>query len=273
MPTETGVATKAVSVSSAAVELACKIFDRLVDKTAMLIGAGTMSELAARHLLAQGLHGIIVTNRTFDRAVAMAREFRGTPVPFEDFQRYLQLADVVIGSTAADTCVLTAADVHTVLRQRKYRPMFLIDMSVPRNFDPSINDIDNVYLYDIDDLGGVAQTNRDDRSREAEKAELIVEEEVDAFWKWLATLDAVPTIVALREKIEAIRAAELKKTLAAFPDLSPLQREALEAMTCAIVNKILHAPLKHLKEADREREALYVAVARQLFDIREPESR
>ena len=271
--TETGVATKAVSVSSAAVELACKIFDRLEDKTAMLIGAGTMSELAARHLLAQGLHGIIVTNRTFDRAVAMAREFRGTPVPFEDFQRYLQLADVVIGSTAADTCVLTAADVHTVLRQRKYRPMFLIDMSVPRNFDPSINDIDNVYLYDIDDLGGVAQTNRDDRSREAEKAELIVEEEVDAFWKWLATLDAVPTIVALREKIEAIRAVELKKTLAAFPDLSPLQREALEAMTCAIVNKILHAPLKHLKEADREREALYVAVARQLFDIREPESR
>ena len=271
--TETGVATRAVSVSSAAVELACKIFDRLEDKTAMLIGAGTMSELAARHLLAQGIRGLIVTNRTFDRAVKMALDFKGTPVPYEDFHRYLQLADVVIGSTAADSFVLTAADIHAVLRQRKYRPMFLIDMSVPRNFDPSINDIDNVYVYDIDDLGGVAQVNRDERGREAEKAEGIVEEEVDAFWKWLTTLEVVPTIVALREKMEGIRAAELKKTLATLPELSPLQRDALDAMSSAIVNKILHTPLTHLKEPDREREAFYVAAARQLFDIEEPEDR
>ena len=174
--TETGVATKAVSVSSAAVELASKIFDRLEDKTAMLIGAGTMSELAARHLMAHGVANMIVTNRTFDRAVELAREFRGTPVPFNDFRRYLPMADVVIGSTGADHYVLTPALVEEALRERKYRPMFLIDMSVPRNFDPRINELDNVYLYDIDDLGGVAEVNRDERGREAEKAEAIVEE-------------------------------------------------------------------------------------------------
>lgn len=271
--TETGVASKAVSVSSAAVELACKIFDRLDGKTAMLIGAGTMSELAARHLLAHGVSNMMVTNRTFDRAVELAREFRGTPVPFEDFPRYLQLADVVIGSTAADEFVLTPQRVHEVLRERKYRPMFLIDVSVPRNFDPAINDIDNVYLYDIDDLGGVAEVNRDERRREAEKAEAIVEDEVDAFSKWLGSLDAVPTIVALRDKIEAIRKTELDKTLASLHDLSPREREALEAMTAAIVNKILHAPITHLKHHDRQQEAFYLAAARRLFDIEEPENR
>ncbi len=269
--TETGVASKAVSVSAAAVELACKIFDRLEDKTAMLIGAGTMGELAARHLLAHGIHGVIVTNRTFDRAVELAREFRGTPVPFEDFPRYLRMADVVIGSTAAEDHVLTPTQVHEVLRERKYRPMFLIDMSVPRNFDPTINDIDNVYLYDIDDLGGVAEGNREERGREAEKAEAIVEQEVDAFWKWLAALDAVPTIVALRDKIETIRKTELEKTLASLRDLPPEARQALEAMTTAIVNKILHAPITHLKDQDRQREALYLAATRRLFDIEEPD--
>jgi len=269
--TETGVASKAVSVSSAAVELACKIFDRLEDKTAMLIGAGMMSELAARHLLAHGIRSFIVTNRTFDRAVELAREFRGTPVPFEDFRRYLQMADVIIGSTAAEEFVITAPLVHEVLRERKYQPMFLIDMSVPRNFDPAINDIDNVYLYDIDDLGGVAEENRDDRKREAEKAESIVEQEVDAFWKWLASLEAVPTIVALRDKIEAIRRAELEKTLATLRELSPEERAALDAMTNALVNKILHAPITHLKHHDRQQEALYVAAARHLFGIEEPE--
>jgi glutamyl-tRNA reductase len=269
--TETGVATRAVSVSAAAVELACKIFDHLEDKTAMLIGAGTMSELAARHLLAQGIHGIIVTNRTFDRAVDLARDFHGMPVPFEDFPRFLHIADVIIGSTAADTYVLTPAVVHQVLRERKYRPLFLIDMSVPRNFDPSINDIDNVYLYDIDDLGGVAEVNREERSREAQKAETIIEEEVDTFWKWLTSLDAVPTIVALRDKVEGIRKAELEKTLASLRDLSPDARAALEAMTAAIANKILHAPLTHLKQHDRQREAFYLAAARQLFDIEDEE--
>jgi glutamyl-tRNA reductase len=269
--TETGVATRAVSVSSAAVELACKIFDRLEDKTAMLIGAGTMGELAARHLLAHGTRSIIVANRTFDRAVELAREFRGTPVLLDDLQRYLHMADVVIGSTAAEGFVLTPAQVHEVLRQRKYRPMFLIDLSVPRNFDPRINDLDNVYLYDIDDLGGIAETNRDERTREAEKAEAIVEQEVDGFYRWLGTLDAVPTIVALRDKFERIRQAELQKTLSTLRDLSPREHAALEALTSAIINKILHAPVTRLKQHDRTLETYYIAAARQLFGIEEPD--
>jgi glutamyl-tRNA reductase len=272
--TETGVASKAVSVSSAAVELAYRIFDRLEDKTVMLLGAGEMSELAARHLLAHGIRGIIVANRTFERAIELARDFHGMPVPFEDFPRYLQLADVVIGSTAAAGYVLSRARVQEVLRARNYRPLFLIDMSVPRNFDPAINELDNIYLYDIDDLGGVAQDNRDQRGREAEKAETIIEEEVDSFWRWLSALDAVPTIVALRQKMEAIRKGELEKTLAtSLREFTPREREAIEAMTAAIVNKILHAPLTHLKQHDRQREAFYVAAARQLFDIEEPEER
>ena len=149
--------------------------------------------------------------------------------------------------------------------------MFLIDLSVPRNFDSRINDIDNVYLYDIDDLGGIAETNRDERSREAEKAEAIVEQEVDGFCRWLSTLEAVPTIVALRDKLERIRQAELQKTLATLRDLSPRERAALEAMTTAIVNKILHTPIARLKHHDRALETYYVAAARQLFGIKEPD--
>lgn len=269
---ETGVAGKAVSVSSAAVELASKIFDRLDDKTAMLMGTGEMGELAARHLFGHGVGSIIVTNRTFDRAVDLAREFHGTPVPFEDFRRYLQMADVVIGCTAADAYLIGPALVRDILRQRKYRPIFFIDLGVPRNFDPGINDLDNVYLYDIDDLGGVAELNRDERSREAEKAELLIDSEVETFWRWLSTLEVVPTIVALRQKVEAIRQAELNKTLAGLRDASPETRIALDALTTAIVNKILHGPLTHLrKEEDRDESTFFVAAARRLFDIREPE--
>ncbi len=265
--TETAIAGRAVSVSSAAVELAATIFDRLEDKTAMLIGAGKMGELAARHLLGSGVGGMMVTNRTFDRAVELARDFNATPVPFEHFAKYLPMADIVIGSTAATAYVLTEAAVHEALRERKGRPMFCIDLSVPRTFDPRINAIDNVYLYDIDDLGTVAEENRDERSREAEKAEHIVSQEVESFWRWLGHLEAVPTIVALREKMDAIRRAELQKTLTALKDLGPREREALESMTEAIVNKILHTPITRLKQGDHRSESFYIDAARRLFDI------
>jgi glutamyl-tRNA reductase len=265
--TETGVGGRAVSVSSAAVELASKIFDRLEDKTAMLIGAGKMGELAARHLLRQGVGGMIVTNRTFDRAVELAREFRATPVPFESFPKYLQLADIVIGSTASTEFVLTETMVGEALRERKYRPVFCIDMSVPRNFDPRINELDNVYLYDIDDLGKVTEDNLGERAREADKAERLVMTEVESFWRWLGHLEVVPTIVALREKVEAIRRGELEKTLNSLKDLSPREREALESMTAAIVNKILHVPITRLKQPDHRAEAFYVDATRRLFDL------
>ncbi len=265
--TETGIAGRAVSVSSAAVELASKIFDRLEDKTAMLIGAGKMGELAARHLLGNGVSGMIVTNRTFDRAVELAREFNATPVPFENFPKYLRMADIVIGSTASTGFVLTEDAIHAALRERKGRPIFCIDMSVPRNFDPRINEIDNVYLYDIDDLGQVTEDNLGERAREAEKAEHIVTDEVEAFWRWLGHLEVVPTIVALRGKVESIRRRELEKTLGMLKNLTPVERSALDALTNAIVNKILHAPLTRLKQQDKRDEAFYIEAARRLFDL------
>lgn len=271
---ETGIASKAVSVSSAAVELTGKIFEHLDDKTAMLIGAGNMGELAAHHLLARGIRNIIVTNRTYERSVELAAEFRGTAVPFTELESYLPMADIIIGSTAADDYVLTPAMVQSVLQQRKYRSMFLVDMSVPRNFDPAINDIENVYLYDVDDLSAVAEINRDERGREATKAEAIVDEEVDSFCRWMAGLDAVPTIVALREKAEMIRQAEIAKTLSSsLRHLSESERAAVEAMTSAIVNKLLHAPVTQLKQQGRREAVYFVAALRQLFEIEEPDER
>lgn len=269
--TETQIASRAVSVSSAAVELTKQIFDHLHDKTAMLIGAGKMAELAARHLLGQGVGDMIVTNRTFDRAVELAREFGATPVPFDHFGKYLQLADIIIGSTVATSFVLTPALMQDALRERKGRPVFCIDLSVPRNFDPRINEIDNVYLYDIDDLGSVAADNLGARAREAEKAETIVQDEVVAFDRWLSHLEVVPTIVALREKAEAIRRGELEKTLRVLKDATPREREALESLTTAIVNKLLHGPITRLKLNNGEDGALDIDATRRLFDLEGPD--
>lgn len=265
--TETGIAGRAVSVSSAAVELATDIFDRLADKTAMLIGTGKMGTLAARHLMASGVGSLIATNRTFDRAVDLAREFQATPVPFEQFPRYLPMADIVIGAAAAGGFVLNEAQVQEALRERKGRPMFCIDLGVPRSFDPRINALDNVYLYDVDDLSRVAADNLGERAREAEKAEAIVVDEVESFYRWLGHLEVVPTIVALRAKVEAIRRGELQKTLNQLKDLGPRERELLEVLTTAIVNKILHAPIARLKQEDRRTETFYLDAARRLFDL------
>ena len=271
--TETGIAGKAVSVASVAVDLARTIFESFDDKTAMLIGAGTMSELAARHLRTQGISSIVIATRTFDRAVALAREFEGIPVPFDRIAEYLKLADVVIGSAGASEYLVTPALVQEVLRVRKQRPMFFIDMAVPRNFDPAINALDNVYLYDIDDLAVAVAGNVDEREREAVRAEAIVEEEVERFWRWFGSLEVVPTIVAIREKVEAIRQHELEKALATLKDQAPRHRALLDALTSSIVNKILHAPISSLKRQDERDEALdLIASARRLFDLERPPS-
>ncbi len=250
--TETGVAGKSVSVSSAAVELARRIFDGLEDKTAMLIGAGKMAELAARHLLRHGIASVIVTNRSFDRGVELARAFGGTPVPFDGYHRYLHLADVVLGSVAATGYLIGPSQLHEVMRARRRRPMFFIDLGVPRNFDPALNDLENVYLYNIDDLANVADDHRSERRREAQRAEEIVAEEAERFWRSLAAADVTPTIVALRQKLHGIGRAELERALRTLGPLGDGDRRTLEAMTQAIVNKILHPPLRTLKELARE---------------------
>ncbi len=266
--TETGIAEKAVSIGSAAVALARRIFDRLEDQTALLIGAGTMGELTARQLLAGGVGSVMVANRTFDRAVDVARALGGLPLPWERITRYLPLADLVIGVASGDGFLLGVDALEAAMRERRRRPIFLIDLAVPRCMDPAVNQLDGVYLYDIDDLESVVVDNQGARTREAVKAEAIVETEVDAFWRWLASLDAVPTIVALREKIEAMRRAELERMLASLPDPSPEQRAAIDRLTVSLVNKILHGPLSALRrhQADAQ-EAFYVEAARRLFRL------
>jgi glutamyl-tRNA reductase len=272
--TETGIAGKAVSVASVAADVTRTIFATLEDKTVMLIGAGKMGELVARHLKSRGAGSIMVANRTFDTAVELARDLAGMPVPFERLAEYLKLADVVVGSAAVADHLVGPAVVQEVLRARQQRPMFFVDLAVPRNFDPAINDLDNVYVYDMDDLGRTSADNAGEREREALRAEAMVETEVESFWRWLGGLEVVPTIVALRDKIEAIRAAELEKALASLQDQAPRHRALLDALTSSIVNKILHAPLSSLKRtAETDGPVDLVASVRRLFDLEpaEPE--
>jgi glutamyl-tRNA reductase len=268
--TETRVASSAVSVSYAAVELAKKILGDLHDNTVMLIGAGEMCELAARHLLSAGARGLLVTNRTFERAVRLAADFDGTPVRFEELSVHLKRADIVLSSTGSPRFILTRDDVAAVIRARKNRPMFFIDMAVPRDIDPDANQVDNVYVYDIDDLNNVIETNLEERQREAEKADVIVAAEVEAFRRWLESQQVTPTIVSLRKKFEEIRDAEVEKALSSLGGADPKTRKVVESLASAIVNKVLHSPISSLKrETDGHGFPEKVAVVREIFDLPE----
>lgn len=265
---ETGIAARAVSVGSAAVELAKEIFDRFQDKTALLIGAGDMGEITARQLIAQGTGTLMVVNRTFERASEIAGELDGIAVPLDKLGRTLPQADLVVGAAGGERYLLTAADVHEAMRERRGRPMLLIDLAVPRSFEPAINDLDGVYLYDIDDLEGVIADNKDARASEAMIAERIVDAEVDRFCRWLDGLDAVPTVVELREKIERIRESEIARFLgSAGGGLDEKQRDGIERLTRTIVNKILHAPLSELRRQGTPTDTLYVEAIRVLFRL------
>ena len=271
--TETGIASRAVSVSSVAVDLARRIFDRFDDKTVMLIGAGKMGGLMARHLQSNGARSLMVTNRTFERAVELAGRIHGSPILFDDFPRYLKIADLVIGCTGAPEVLVDAGAVGAILKERKHKPMFFIDIGDRRNFDAEINNLDNAYLYNIDDLQAVAKENLQERSNEAEKAERIVVEEVANFIRWIHSLEQAPTITALRQRFDEIRRNELGKSLGGgLKDLTDRQREALEAMTTAMINKLLHGPISHLKknaEKEDDESVLYSAALKKLFDIEE----
>ncbi|HTT77918.1 MAG TPA: glutamyl-tRNA reductase [Candidatus Binataceae bacterium] len=238
----------AVSVSSAAVSLASKIFDTLGNKTAMLLGAGQMAELTARSLKRQGIEALLITSRTFDHAVALARELGGTAVPLDSFKPYLKMADIVIGSLSASKPVLTPAELDTVIKERRYRPMFLIDLGVPRNFDERLNTLENVYLYDIDDLSTAAAASLEEREREAVKAEEIVSGEVEAFVRWLESLELVPAIKDIRMSIELLRDEELQRHRNWLATLPVQERERIEALTRGMVNKLLHRVLTGLRE-------------------------
>ena len=264
--TETKIAENAVSISFAAVELAKKIFTDLSKRVFMLLGAGEMAELAAKHLITSGVNEVLVSNRTYDRACDLAKEFNGRPVKFDEFIQEMVRSDIVICSTGAPDYILTKNQMQKVMRERKQRQVFIIDISVPRNIDPGINDLDNVYLYNVDDLQGVVDANMFERQKEAEKAEKIIEEEIDTFLKWQSSLDSVPTIVALREKAEEIKKEELDKLLHKIPEIGEKEREAIEYMASALVNKLIHPPTAALKEASEDKDAI-VATIRRLYGI------
>jgi glutamyl-tRNA reductase len=268
--TETRIGSNAVSISYAAVELAKKIFGELQGKIALLIGAGEMAELAAEHLISNGVERIVVANRTLERALALARRFNGSTVPWEELVEELRKTDIIISSTGSPEPILNAGQVRKRMRARRNRPLFFIDIAVPRDIDPDVNRIDNVYLYNIDDLQGIVEINRAERIKEAARAEHIISAEALKFDAWLRTLEVVPTIVSLREKAEQIRKAEIHKTLSQLDSLSGGEIEAINVLTRSVVNKLLHDPILFLKRiSTRSRKDSYLDVARKLFHLDE----
>lgn len=265
---ETAIGTAAVSVPYAAVELARKIFGSLSGKTIFVIGAGKMSELAAKHLLRSGASAIFVSNRTYTRAVELAVAFQGTAIRFEQLFDFINRADIVISSTGAPHFVVTKAQAERLLAARRNRPMFFVDIAVPRDIDPAVNELDNAFVYDIDDLGHVVDANKKQREREAAWAEEIVEREVRKMMQRLASRDLAPTIVALEDRLNRIREKEEERMRARLSSLSPEQREAVDALLRGIVNKILHGPITELKSgAGRPEQGTLVQLIRKIFGL------
>jgi glutamyl-tRNA reductase len=269
--TETKIAEMAVSVSYAAVELAKKIFSDLSDKTVLLVGAGEMAKLAAKHFIANGVRHVRVTTRSPQHALELANRFGGTPVPFEQFREDMASADIVLVSTGAAHYLVSEDDVQRSVKQRMNRPMFLIDISVPRNIDPAVRHVDNAFLFDIDDLKTRVERNRGERLNEAEKAERMVVDEVGIVRQWLQSLEVTPTIVALRARVEDIKQAELDKTLGRLANLSTPERELVEAMASSIVNKLIHNTMMTLKaEVNSSEGTAFIEAARRFFNLGDP---
>src|SRR5437868_5867432 len=266
---ETGISQSAVSVSYAAVELARKIFGDLAGKTVMIIGAGKMGELAAKHLKRAGVSSVLVTNRTFERAVELAKVFEGAAVPFEHFADHMVGADIVITSTGATHFIIGKSQAEQIIHRRKNKPMFFIDIAVPRDIDPSVNEIDNAFLYDIDDLQQVIDENLKERLKEASRAEEIITSEVEAFCLKMKGREVVPTIVQLRETLEKLRRDEIERNRRHLKDLSPEQQEALDQITKSLVNKILHTPIEQLKQLAHDPQGPDIAdLIRKIFNVK-----
>ena len=267
--TETGVGDRAVSISYAAIELARKIFGILSDKKALLIGAGEMAELAVEHLLRQRIQSIFVANRTFERGLELAGRFGGEAIAFNEIPQCLTDVDIVISSTGAPGFILEKADVKKVMKPRKNRPIFFIDIAVPRDIDPEINKLNNIYVYDIDDLKDVIDENMEERNREAVKAGRLIDEAVIRFNEWLNELDVVPTIKSLKQKMEDIVYAELEKSMPGLMKNSDdADNDAMKKLADAIVKKMIHFPIMFLKgNGFHGDKMLYVDAVRKLFNL------
>ena len=272
--TETAIGSSVVSVASVAVELAKKIFGSLQGRSVYVVGAGKISELAARHLRSHGAGTIFVSNRTHDRALQMAERVGGSAIHFDQLYSTADQADIVITSTGAPHAIFRREHGEMFMHRRKNRPMFFIDIAVPRDVDAQLSHVDGIFVYDIDDLQQVVEANVSDRGREAERAERLIEEEVARFQRRVQSLDAVPTIVALQKRVEDIRRSELDRLRGRLGKLSPEQESAVENLTRSIVNKILHTPISALKSfSGSDQLATTAELLRGLFGIESEEAR
>jgi len=253
--TETEIGSNSVSIASVAVELARKIFGSLQGRTVFLVGAGKMSELAARHLVQQGAGAILVTNRTLERARRMAESFAGQVIPFEQLYDAASQADIVISSTGAPHPIFRREHGQAFMHRRRNRPMFFIDIAVPRDVDPAMGKLEGIFVYDIDDLQAVAAAHMVERSREATDAEALIATEVERFHQRLLTVNVAPAIVALQQQAEEIRQAEMRRAQTRLASLNAEQMTVVEALTRSLVNKFLHPPMQALKQAARENDA------------------
>jgi glutamyl-tRNA reductase len=264
---ETQIGSSSVSIASVAVDLAKKIFGSLEGKSVLLVGAGKMSELAARHLMQQGADSIFVANRTHDRAVRLAKNFHGQAVRFDDLYTTADQADIIIASTGSQEHIFRREHGQQFLHKRRNRPMFFIDIAVPRDIDPEINRVDGVFLYDIDDLQSVAASHLDDRTREAQRAEAIISEEVLRFQRRAQALNAAPMIVDLQNTAEQMRQAELRRAQARLQSLTPEQQAAVESLTRGLMNKFLHMPMQAIKAAALDADTVMLEVMRGVFNL------
>ncbi len=269
--TETMIGETAVSVSYAAVELGKRIFGRFQNKTVMIIGAGKMSELTVKHLYANGASRVIVVNRTYERAAALAGKFNGEPRTMDEAAGLLHEVDIVISSTGSDGYVLTREMMEPVMKRRASRPLFLIDIAVPRDLDPTIATIQNTFLYDIDDMEGIVESNLEQRRREAEKIEAMIAEEMADFKQWYKTLGVIPLIRTLQEKAAAIHQETMESMFNKLPDLDEREQKVIRKLTKSIVNQLLSDPIQRIKEMSgdkRSDEAMDMFV--KLFALEEP---
>ncbi len=265
---QTAIGESPASVSAAAAALAQQVFGDLHGRRILLVGAGKVSEQAARNLVSRGAEIAVVANRTVDRAAELAERFGSAAAPLAQIEQELARADVVVSSTGSPELVVHRADVESALRGRRGRPLFLIDLAVPRDLDPAINELDGCYLYDIDDLEAVVAESLGARRREADVAEAIVAAEAERFRTWQASLDVVPAIASLRARAEEIRQRELAKAEARLGDLSDAERRAVESVTAQIVNKLLHLPTVRMKEAAAAADGvIYADAVRHLFGL------
>lgn len=269
--TETKVAANAVSISFAAVELAKRIFGELGNQTAMLVGAGEMAELAATHLLSAGVKRMLIANRTHARGCELAARIQGEAVPFSDLFERMVEADIVISSTGATQTIIRKRDIQGIMKKRRGRPMFFIDIAVPRDVAPDVNTLDNVFLYDIDDLKDVVEENQAQRKSEADKGRIIVQEETEKFAVWMRSLDLKPTILDLLSHGESLARKELKKTLRRLGPKAedPEIAQALETLVSSLAHKLYHQPLDFLKRRAQEEDAgpRYIDITRRMFNL------